>query len=260
MSADDPILLAALAARGHEVFHWCWDDPQVDWESVEVALVRSTWDYFTRMPEFLAWLEVTRTKLRFVNDAEILAWNIDKHYLLELSQAGLSVIPTQIVSEEGLEGAVESLWQKGESAIVKPVVSGGSWGLHHWQPGDSIEVDSAQGPWLVQPFVPTIAEEGELSVILLGGKVSHGIRKTPKSGDIRVQREFGGNEVVEEPSEEACALAHAVLQACPGSPLYARADMVQYLGRYALMEMELLEPELFLTLEPEAADTLASLF
>ncbi|MBL4636633.1 MAG: hypothetical protein JKY56_22470, partial [Kofleriaceae bacterium] len=152
------------------------------------------------------------------------------------------------------------VWQSGASVIIKPVVSGGSWGLHHLQAGETISVDSSQSPWLVQAFVPTIAEVGELSVILLGGEVSHGIRKFPKSGDIRVQREFGGREIVESPNEEACALANAVLQACPGSPMYARADMVEREGRLELMEMELIEPELFLKLVPEAADRLAALF
>ncbi len=259
MSEDDPILLAALERAGHESVHWRWDDSTVDWQSVDIALIRSTWDYFTRMSEFGAWIEETRHKVRFVNDAEILTWNIDKHYLVELADAGISVIPTQIVDKAGLSAAAEKVWQSGASVIIKPVVSGGSWGLHHLQAGEPIAVDSAQGPWLVQAFVPSIAEGGELSVILLGGEVSHGIRKRPKAGDIRVQREFGAREFVETPSEEACALAHAVLAACPGTPMYARADMIEREGRLELMEMELIEPELFLKLVPEAADRLAAL-
>ncbi len=259
MSEDDPILLTALERAGHESVHWRWDDSSVDWQSADVALIRSTWDYFTRMSEFETWIEETRGKVRFVNDVEILTWNIDKHYLVELAEAGLAVIPTQIVDEAGLAAAAEKVWQSDASVIIKPVVSGGSWGLHHLQSGEAIAVDPAQGPWLVQAYVPSIVEAGELSVILLGGEVSHGIRKLPKPGDIRVQREFGAREIVETPSEEACALAKAVLQACPGTPVYARADMVEREGRLELMEMELLEPELFFTLVPEAADRLASL-
>ncbi len=257
MSVDDPILIDALQRAGHQAVLWRWDDPEVDWASVDIALIRSTWDYFTRMHEFVPWLQRCQSQVKFVNDAQVLLWNIDKHYLEELAEAGVSVLPTQIVEEAGLQGAIDRIWQAGDSAIVKPVVSGGSWGLHHLQKGERAQIDSAQGPWIVQPFVPSIATEGELSVILFAGEVSHGIRKTPKSGDIRVQREFGGVEGVETPSEEARALATAALQACPFAPMVARADMVMHQGRLQLMELELLEPELFFAKVPEAADRLA---
>lgn len=258
MSVDDPILIAALERAGHEVLHWCWDDSEVDWSSLDVALIRSTWDYFTRMDEFVPWLSATRSKVRFINDISILLWNLDKRYLVGLADAGAPVLPTTIANVDGLKPAVEAVWATEASAIIKPVVSGGSWGLHHIQPGESIQVDPSQGPWLVQPFVPSIEEVGELSVILLGGEVSHGIRKVPKAGDIRVQREHGGRETVEVPSEEACQVAHAVLQACPGTPMYARIDMVERAGKLELMEAELIEPELFFALVPDAADRLAA--
>ena len=221
MSDDDPILLAALERAGHEAHLWSWDDPGADWSSVDVALVRSTWDYFERADEFVPWLEATRSQVRFVNDAETLIWNLDKRYLMELAEGGLPVVPTELADASQLNAAVARVWESGASAIVKPVVSGGSWGLHHLRPGDKIEPDLAQAPWLVQPFVPGIETEGELSVILLGGEVSHGIRKLPKDGDIRVQREFGGREVVETPSAAASALALNVLAACPGECMAA---------------------------------------
>ena len=123
----------------------------------------------------------------------------------------------------------------------------------------SMKVEDAHAPWIVQPFVPSIWKKGELSVIILGGEVSHGIRKLPKDGDIRVQREHGGREMVETPSVDACEVAMAILRACPGEPMYARADLVEREGRLELMEMELFEPELFFALVPEAADRLAKL-
>ena len=259
MSQDDPILLAALQRAGHQTFHWRWDDPDADWGSVDVALVRSTWDYFERASEFVPWLERASSQVRFVNDAAILRWNLDKHYLAELLSKGLPVLPTQIASHAELAEAAQPLWDEGQSVIIKPVISGGSVGLHHLQPGQALEVDPGQAPYLVQPFVPSVATKGELSVILLGGEVSHGIRKVPRAGDIRVQKEYGGQYQVETPPAEAVATARAILQACPGQPLYARADMVERAGRYELMEMELLEPELFFALVPEAADRLAAL-
>jgi glutathione synthase/RimK-type ligase-like ATP-grasp enzyme len=188
MSNDDPILLKALERAGHEALLWSWDDPQVDWTSVDVALVRSPWDYFERADEFLPWLEATRTKVRFINEPETLLWNFNKRYLIELQDAGLPIIPTELADASDLEAAVDRVWQSGASAIYKPVVSGGSWGLHHVQRGASMKVEDAHAPWLVQPFVPSIWKKGELSVIILGGEVSPGIRKLPKDGAIRVQR------------------------------------------------------------------------
>ena len=259
MSDDDPIMMAALERAGHQAVMWRWDDETVDWSQVDVAPIRSTWDYFERAAEFTRWLQETRGQVRFINDAKILLWNLDKHYLRELCGAGVPVLPTQIAELPQLEQAVESVWQTGQSAIVKPVISGGSWGLHHLQAGQEIKPDPDQGPWLVQPFVPSIETEGELSVILLGGQVSHGIRKFPSAGDIRVQREHGGREAVETPSVQACEIALQVQGACPGEPVYARVDVVQREGRLELMEVELLEPELFFVLVPEAADRLAAL-
>lgn len=259
MSQDDPILLAALQRAGHETSHWRWDDPGAAWAEMDVALVRSTWDYFERPSEFVPWLERASKVVRFINDVAILRWNLDKHYLAELLAKGLPVLPTQIASHAGLAEAVQPLWDEGQSVIIKPVISGGAVGLHHLQPGQAIEVDAGQAPYLVQPFVPSVATEGELSVILLGGEVSHGIRKVPRRGDIRVQKEYGGSYRVETPSAQASETALAILQACPGRPLYARADMVERAGRYELMEMELLEPELFFALVPAAADRLAAL-
>ena len=173
--------------------------------------------------------------------------------------AGLPVVPAELADVGELEDAIGRVWAARNSAVFKPVVSGGSWGLHHLQPGARLIKDVSQAPWLVQPFVPSIMKKGELSVIILGGEVSHAIRKLPKDGDIRVQREHGGREMVEVPSPEACRVALEILAACPGEPMYARADLVEREGRLELMEMELFEPELFFVLVPEAADRLAAL-
>ena len=256
MSDDDPILLQALERAGHEALLWNWDDAH-DWTSVDVALVRSPWDYFERADEFLPWLEATRSQVRFINEPQTLLWNFNKRYLIELGEAGLPIVPSELAGLGELEAAVDRVWKSGASAIYKPVVSGGSWGLHHVQPGARLTVEPEHAPWLVQPFVPSIMRRGELSVIMLGGEVSHGIRKLPKDGDIRVQREHGGRELVETPSAHACEVALQILQACPGEPLYARADLVEREGQLELMEMELFEPELFFALVPEAADRLA---
>lgn len=260
LSGDDPILLDALERAGHEPLHWRWDDETVDWTSVDIALVRSPWDYYTRALEFRAWLEMVPEQTTLVNPPHVLEWNLDKRYLRELSEAGLPVVPTTYVAEvHNLVAAMEPIWESGASAIVKPVVSGGSWGLHHVEPGQDLVVDPEQGPWMVQPFVREVETEGELAVIVLGGEVHHGIRKVPAAGDFRVQAEFGGKNTVEDPDAEARSLALAVLEASPGPCTYARIDMIRRAGRLEVMEAELIEPELFLVLVPAAADRLVAL-
>jgi glutathione synthase/RimK-type ligase-like ATP-grasp enzyme len=257
LSNDDPILLAAIERAGHEAMHWCWDDPQVDWSSIDVTLIRSTWDYFQRPDEFRVWLASVEAQTKIRNPPAMLNWNFDKRYLSELAGAGVPVVPTEYVGNaEEVQAALERVWQLGHSAILKPVISGGSWGLQHLQPGEVVELDAEQAPWMVQPFISEIQSEGELAVIALGGEVHHGIRKRPKSGDFRVQAEFGGINTVEAPSEEAIALARQALAACPGKSIYARVDMVRRSGHLEIMEVELLDPELFLVLVPAAADRL----
>ncbi len=259
MCGDDPILLAALERAGHEAVHWRWDDTGVDWGSVDVAIIRSTWDYFERPEEFRVWLVAARHQTRLVNPPDLLEWNLDKHYLRELAGAGLPVVPTEYIElEAGLGDAITRASQESGSAIVKPVVSGGAWGLHHVVPGQDWSVNVARAPWMVQPFVPEIETEGELAVIILGGRVNHGIRKRAASGDFRVQSEHGGSNTIELPSDEACELALASLRACPGTSCYARVDMVRHAGRLEIMEVELVEPELFFVLVPSAADRLVA--
>jgi glutathione synthase/RimK-type ligase-like ATP-grasp enzyme len=254
LSNDDPILLSAIERAGHQAMHWCWDDPQVDWSSIDVALIRSTWDYFQRPDEFQVWLASIEPQTKLLNPPSVLKWNFDKRYLGELARAGVPVVPTEFVGDaEEVQAALARVWHQGHSAILKPVVSGGSWGLQHLHSGALVELNAEQAPWMVQPFVPEIQSEGELAVIVLGGVVHHGIRKVPQSGDFRVQAEFGGVNTVEAPSEEAIALALQALAACPGEALYARVDMVRREGHLEIMEVELLEPELFLVLVPAAA-------
>ncbi len=259
LSNDDPILLAAIERAGHEAMHWCWDDPQVDWSSIDVALIRSTWDYFERPDEFRVWIASVESQTTLRNPPAMLKWNFDKRYLGELANSGVPVVPTEYVGNaEEVQDALERVWQAGHSAILKPVISGGSWGLQHLHQDDLVELNAEQAPWMVQPFVPEIQSEGELAVIILGGEVHHGIRKVPQRGDFRVQAEFGGINTVEAPSEEARALAHQALAACPGQSLYARVDMVSRGGQLEIMEVELMEPELFLVLVPSAAARLVA--
>lgn len=258
LSKDDPILLDALRRAGHEAVHRLWDDG-ASYRDFDLAVIRSTWDYAFRIGEFRHWLREVATQVPLLNTPEILEWNLDKHYLLELAARGVAIVPTRIAADEAeAEVAVQALWDEGEEAIVKPVISCGSWGLSHLPPGTALERGKAPGPYLVQPFASEVRDQGELSLIYIAGQFQHAIRKTPKAGDIRVQKEFGASYRIETASDEALELGAAAIAACPGATLYARADIIERRGRLELMELELLEPELFLSLAPEAADTLVA--
>ncbi|MFL6158981.1 MAG: RimK family alpha-L-glutamate ligase [Marmoricola sp.] len=229
----------ALAARGVRARWVSWDDPDVDWASALVA-VRSTWDYESRREEFMAWAAAVP---RLMNGVEVFAWNTDKMYLVELAAAGLPVVPTVVVDQEGgLPAAVESFG----SAVIKPRVGAGGRGVviaGRERPGE--------GPWVVQPLVESVRTEGESSVFVLGGEPVSMVRKLPAGEEIRVHEQYGGTTLAVVPTEEATRLArHAVSTAeqILGTRLdYARVDQMRLAdGTLAISELEVTEPGLYL--------------
>ncbi|RNL77425.1 ATP-grasp domain-containing protein [Nocardioides marmorisolisilvae] len=230
---------AALAERGVAARWVLWDDPEVDWDGPLVA-VRSTWDYDARREEFMAWVASVP---RLLNGVEVFAWNTDKAYLVELADAGLPVVPTIGVDEEGgLPAAVASF----DGAVIKPRVGAG---------GRGVVVAGAEapgpGPWVVQPLVDSVRTEGETSVFVLGGEPVSMVRKLPAGEEIRVHEHYGGTTVAVVPTEEATRLARHTVQTAErilGRPLhYARVDQMRLAdGVLAVSELEVTEPGLYL--------------
>lgn len=264
-------LLDAFAERGIEA-HWVvWDDPSVDWSAGLVA-VRSTWDYETRVDEFLAWADSLPWLL---NSARVFAWNTDKSYLPELARHGVPVVPSIVVAtrERLLAAIAESTVgaQPGErpverhSTVVKPTVGAGGRGvvvLDGPAPGGLDEF--GPGPWLVQPLVESVRTEGETSVFVLGGRVVSQAQKVPAAGEIRVHEEYGGRTVATPVSEEAADLARRTVAAASsllGEPLdYARVDQMRLSdGTLAVSELEVTEPGLYLDVLPGNAALFADL-
>jgi hypothetical protein len=250
------LLLPALAARGLDARWAVWDDARVDWSEGLVA-VRSTWDYEGRRPEFLGW---ARSLPRVLNSAATFAWNTDKAYLVELSGAGVEVVPTVAVDDSA---EVAALVDSFGHAVVKPRVGAGGRGVV--VVGDSGPPGHfGPGPWVVQPLVESVHEEGETSVYVLGGEVVSQVQKVPAAGEIRVQERYGGSTRAVEVSDEAAELArHCVLAAeqLLGERLdYARVDQMRGPdGRLLLSELELTEPGLYLEVLPENARAFAAL-
>ena len=259
---DLPLASAALRAAGFAVDLVRWDDETVDWAAVDLAVVRSCWDYAWRLKEFLAW---AGSVPRLRNAAELLRWNTDKAYLRDLERAGLPVVPTvwDPASAAALPDAAE--W------VVKPSVSAGSRDTARWSDaGEALthaaELTGAGRTAMVQPYLASVDEAGETAMLFIGGSFSHAVRKGPllKQGEgVRQDRDSRGDLRAARPGADQRDVAEAVFEAIgslqPGvpAPLYARIDLVRDAeGRPVVLELELTEPSLFLPQAPGAARTL----
>lgn len=257
---DLDFLVPALKRRGAEVETPAWTDPKADWSSFDLVMISSTWDYFRRLDEFRAWLRRTAKETLLRNPVETLTWSLDKRYLSELEAAGVPTIPTIWTSpgsEEEIERTVAELgWA---DVILKPVVDLGAQRLARVEtPMVARILRSLDEDGMAQPFLPAVQTEGELSLIHIGGTLTHAVRKVPARGDFRVQSQYGGSIEVVKPPREAAEIAATAIAAAPGDPLYARADLIRdEKGALRLIELELVEPNLFLGFDPGAAEALA---
>ena len=218
LAPDDRLLRGALERRGATVHAVAWD-ADVDWRRYDAAIVRSTWDYHRRVDEFRAWID-SLDGAPVWNPPAVLRRNIHKSYLLDLQEQGIEIVPTVF-----MEGGV----------VVKPAVSATAHG--------TVRIDGAV---LVQPFVPEILTDGELSFVFLGQTFSHAVRKRPRAGDFRVQNDFGGTAERFAPSAALIAQAERIAFTLGEDWLYARVDCIERDGRLILMELEATEPSLFL--------------
>jgi hypothetical protein len=253
--AGTDLLVPALEERGLDARWVVWDDAGVDWSQGLVA-VRSTWDYEHRLPEFLDW---SRALPWMLNSPRVFAWNTDKAYLLELAEAGVEVVPTVSVDRsEDIGAALDAVGD----AVVKPRVGAGGRGAVLVR--DERPADFGRGPWVVQPMVESVGDEGETTVFVLDGEVVSQARKRPGAGDFRVHERYGGTTVAVPVSEEAAGLARRAVLAAQrllGERLdYARVDQMRLAdGTLAVSELEVTEPGLYLEVLPGNAERFADL-
>jgi hypothetical protein len=258
---EDRVLARSLRRRGHSVAHPAWDDRTVDWGSFGITIVRSTWDYFHRRPTFLRWIRHAGRTGNLWNPPEVLRRNTDKRYLADLGRAGVPVVPTVWCRAGQRVDLRATMDDHGWSTVVvKPAVSGA---------GDRtlrISRDRVQdgqrhlgtllrsGDAMVQPYLASVARGGERSLVYLGGKYSHAVRRVPLFDRPPRARP----EAVASASPEMRRVAAAALEASPGPLLYARVDLVEDERRaWRIMEVELTEPSLFFVPFPRAAKTFA---
>lgn len=261
---EERLLAEALRELGFAAPRVAWSDPAIDWARPRAALLRSTWDYSERPAEFLAWLARAAAATRVLNDPAIVRWNLDKRYLIELARAGVAVVPTERIERGGTLDLPRRLAAAGAPAlIVKPAVSGAARETWRVDAGNLAEraprLDALlrREALLVQPFVDAVRSAGELSFVLIDGRCRHAVRKRAKPGDFRVQDDHGGTVEPHAPGAAELDFAQRAVAAAPGRPLYARVDAVETGRGLLLMELELIEPELFFRFRPRSAVELA---
>ncbi|WP_332819407.1 ATP-grasp domain-containing protein [Sphingopyxis sp.] len=243
----------ALAAAGLIVEQRVWSDPG-DLSGYDLVLPLFAWGYQRDVAAWYALLDRLEAEaLPVANPVPVLRWNSDKAYLAELGAAGVAVVPTVEVAMLDNAALMDARAALGvEEVVIKPAISGGADGTHRIALGATIPADALGQRRLVQPLMAGILTEGEVSLFFFAGKLSHAIVKRPASGDFRVQEQFGGRESAWDASDAAQALAAAALAVAPALPVYARVDMVgDAAGRLHIMELELIEPSLFLHHAPD---------
>ncbi|MBV1861496.1 MAG: hypothetical protein KUG77_23960 [Nannocystaceae bacterium] len=262
---EDRLLAGALAQRGIQTRRVDWSRDDVDWSAFEAVVLRTPWDYFDRFEAFSGWLNSLQAHRCVLNDLSTLWWNIDKHYLADLEAAGLPIVPTTFVERGEATSLRDAMASLGSDAVVyKPTVSGAARETYRVRSGQAAEhaerfaALTAERAMMVQPFMPSILEHGEVTVVAMQGSPTHGLVKKAKAGDFRVQDDHGGTLHAHVPTSDELALTEAALGVRGPTPVYGRVDMVRdEAGVARIMELELIEPELWLRLHPPAADAFA---
>lgn len=265
LAEDDQPLAAALSASGHRVEAAAWDDLTVDWTRYDTVIIRSTWNYHLHPRDFLAWLRrMEGHQLRIINPARILEWNMDKRYLADLKEMDIPLPPTLFL-ETGSTPFLDSIFQDTgwRRAVIKPCISATAYNTWITQP-DTASKDTEKltqllntGSYMIQEFIEEVETDGEYSLIFFGRQYSHAVKKTAKKGDFRVQEKYGGQSLPTHPETSIIRQAKAILDKAVSidtSPclLYARVDGVMRKGIFTLMELELVEPSLFINKNPLA--------
>ena len=262
----DYLVRVILQQRGVRVDEVSWRDPHADWDQYDLAVIRSPWDYqqsYSQFLDVLARIDASRANLQ--NPLNVVRWNVEKTYLRDLQNSGVTIVPTawlQSPTADELSNLFQQL--KADQVVVKPFIGAGATDTF-WLNSDSspellqsIETLYEGRLALAQPFVESVLSYGEISLTFFGGEYSHTVLKTPKTGDFRVQEEHGGIIQCIDPDPEIITFARRSLAAVQSDLLYARVDLVFLANQQpAIMELELIEPSLYLSYDDESPERFA---
>lgn len=249
LTEEDQRLAAALSEHGHQVSAVVWDE-SISWDEFHILIVRSTWDYHKRIPQFLDWLQQVE-HLNLHNQAQTLRWNYKKTYLQRFEHAGFQTIPTEWFNSTDQPDLSRVLSDRGwTSAILKPVVGATAFQTFKIEANNVQDLEGLKGNYpygfMVQQYMPQISTQGEWSHVFFDKTYSHSVLKTAKKGDFRVQGDFGGRKQLLDVSTSYIKQCQQIVDFIHPVPLYARIDGLHIDDKLYIMEVELIEPELFL--------------
>lgn len=258
-------LVDLFAANRIRIAPLVWNDAHVDWKNFDCLILRSIWDYHLHIDDFFDWLNRLRQQqVRTLNSMEVVHWNRHKFYLRELAQKGVLIIPT-LFFEKGSVIDPRFIENQGwDQAVIKPAVSANAHLTESFCIKDAAKVAARfqqlakNRDWIVQSFMSEVTSNGEVSLIFINKQFSHAVLKTPAEGDFRVQADYGGRSVAYRPSQQLIDAGKGIISHVPHPLLYARVDGVVRNTEFYLMELELIEPELFFHLAPGSAERLVS--
>lgn len=253
LNSEDSVLLGSLSKIDIVADVSPWSNQKTNWENYDAVIVRSTWDYYKRYSEFSQWLGQLQIIQKNVwNPVPVLKWNSNKKYLQEFEKKGIKIIPTIWLNKN--DTPLEEIMKNNswDRAVIKPTVSAGSFHTYNLTIENSRKVERdieplfGQYDFMLQPFMSEVVDEGEWSLLFFNGTFSHAVLKTPKSGDFRVQPKYGSLVRLVSPSEKIISDAKKIVWSVNEPLLYARVDGIIRNDEFYLMELELIEPMLFL--------------
>ncbi len=261
-SADHPeglggeaLLVKALLTRDARPEWVVWNDPAVDWTEYALIVLRCTWDYPDHVDDFRAWVQSPAVATRLVNTPTLVLGNLHKGYLADLGELA---VPTVVVPAGMTLDLTRMRWP---SSVVKPAVGVG--GVGAVREAGQADLDAltlaATDPVdaVVQPYLWDVEHRGEISVISIGRVMTHAVQKLPAAGEFRIHDHWGGTAELVEPEPAVVELAHSTLDTLRSTPLYSRVDVLFDRDGPRVVELELVEPYLYLEMAPEAAERLA---
>ena len=262
----DALVAYILSSRQIIVENVSWRSSTANWDNYDIVIIRSPWDYQHSVDEFMAVLEhIDASSAVLWNPIDVVRWNVSKTYLQQLHDQGIVIVPTQFV-QSPTESQIRGMFDAFESdqIVIKPVVGANANDTFWLRPDSSdyllqqIETLYQGKLALLQPFIQSVVEYGETSHIFFDGQHSHSVLKTPKAGDFRVQEEHGSRIQAIQPDSALIECAKRALKPVPQHPLYGRVDLVELSnGQQAVMELELIEPSLYLTYDADSAERFA---
>lgn len=267
---DDALAIAPLAELGWAVSELPWRQHDVPWGDFDAVIIRSTWDYQAHSDEFMAVLEeIDKGPARLANSLPLVRWNLSKLYMKELDKGGVPIVPT--LWGEAVEVPDFARWLEAldtDELVIKPVIGANGEDAYRVGAGEDHArlariADVHDGRmFMVQPFLPAVLSEGEFSLFFFNQQFSHAILKTPAPGEFRSQEERGSSLAAVQPQtrlmKRARQAMEQVMLGVATPPLYARVDLVRDVDDdFRVMEVELIEPALYLRMDPGAPERFA---